>query len=101
MTSNAAERITFDMDWMEFLKPELLILVPVLNLIGLGIKHSKMNNRFIPLILGGVGIALAALYMLSVEPIGFSVAFSSVTQGILCAGLSVYANQIYKQLKKS
>ncbi|MBS5583227.1 phage holin family protein [Pseudoruminococcus massiliensis] len=26
--------------------------------------------------------------------------FAAITQGILCAGASVYANQIYKQIKK-
>lgn len=88
------------MDWMEFVKPELLILVPVLYAIGAGLKRSKTDDRFIPLILGAVGVLLASLYVLSGEAIGFGAAFSAVTQGILCAGLSVYSNQVYKQLSK-
>ena len=29
------------MDYQEFIKPELLVLVPVLYVIGLGLKKSK------------------------------------------------------------
>ncbi len=89
------------MDWMEFVKPELFILVPVLYLVGVGIKHSQLDSRWIPLLLGAMGVFLAALYVLSMETISFGAAFVAVTQGILCAGLSVYANQIFKQLKNS
>ena len=86
------------MDLTEFLKPELLILVPVLNLLGTGIKKSNIADKWIPLILGGAGIFLAMLYMLTTEAFGFNALFAALTQGILAAGLSVYANQICKQL---
>jgi len=86
------------MDLTELVKPELLILVPVLYLIGIGIKKSSIKDNFIPLILGGAGILLSLLYMLTIEPFGAGAIFAAITQGILCAGLSVYANQLYKQL---
>ena len=44
------------MDVMNFIKPELLILVPVLYTVGLGIKKSKVSDNYIPLILGIVSI---------------------------------------------
>ena len=40
----------------EFIKPELLILIPVLYLIGIGMKKSEVKDKFIPLLLGIVAI---------------------------------------------
>ena len=92
-------------NFKEFIKPELLILIPVLYLIGAGIKKTKINDRFIPLILGVLGILISFVYLLASAPIvgsqGVATAlFTAITQGILCAGASVYANQIYKQVKE-
>ena len=87
---------------LSFVKPELLLLVPVLYFIGAGLKRSKIQDRWIPLLLGGAGAAMAALALLP-EVIGRPGAevalaiFTALTQGILCAGLSVYANQLIKQ----
>ncbi len=89
------------MDISEFIKPELFVLVPVLYLVGMGIKKSNIKSKFIPLILGLTGIFLALLYMLTIQPFGINSIFAAITQGILCAGLSVYANQMFKQLKKT
>ena len=36
---------------MSFVKPELLLLVPVLYFIGAGLKRSKIQDRWIPLLL--------------------------------------------------
>ena len=48
----------------EFIKPELLILIPVLYLIGVGIKKSEIKDKFIPLMLSIVAIILSGLYVL-------------------------------------
>ena len=90
---------------MNFIKPELLILVPVLYTVGLGMKKSKIPDNYIPLILGIVSIVLSALWVISTSDIkGFKDAlyavFVSITQGILTAGASVYVNQLYIQSKK-
>lgn len=93
------------MNFNEFIKPELLILIPVLYLIGEAIKKTSIDNRHIPLILGGIGIVFAAIYLFASEPIVGTQAvatalFTAFTQGVLCAGASVYANQIIKQETK-
>ena len=49
----------------EFIKPELLILVPVLYLIGVALKKSELKDKFIPFILGAVGVLLATIYVLA------------------------------------
>lgn len=98
------------MDWtqmIEFIRPELLILIPVLYLIGIAIKKTKaLNDKYIPVLLGLAGIFLCLLYLGSQRPPGnmqevLLFVFSSLTQGILTAGGSVYANQIKKQATKS
>lgn len=89
----------------EFVKPELLILIPVLYIIGAGLKVSKFKDNFIPVTLGVVGILLSTIYVFATTDVSGNKdilmgIFISLTQGILVAGCSVYFNQIYKQLKK-
>lgn len=93
------------MNYQEFIKPELLILIPVLYFIGIAIKKSKLKDAFIPFILGVVGVFLSGLYLFATEEIKGSQAlataiFTALTQGVLIAAASVYANQIIKQSKK-
>ena len=89
----------------EFIKPELLILIPVLYIIGMALKKSKISNAYIPIILGATSVILSTAWVIAVSNISTlkDVAFAlfvSVTQGILSAGTSVYFNQLYIQSKK-
>ena len=91
------------MDIQSYIDSELLITVPVLYVLGMMIKKSSINDKFIPLILGVMGVVLAAAYKItatfpSSASEGASLFFSSLTQGVLCAACSVYANNIFKQL---
>ena len=93
------------MDLKELIKPELLILIPVLYVVGIGLKKSKLSDTLIPLILGGIAIVLSAAWVIATSDISTLrdiayALFISVTQGILSAGASVYINQIYVQSKK-
>ena len=93
------------MSFQDFIKPELLILVPVLYFVGMAIKKSSVKDSLIPFILGGIGVIVTAIYLLStVEIVGvkgvFTAIFTSLTQGILCAAASVYADQLLKQAEK-
>ena len=84
----------------EFVKPELLILIPVLYFVGAGLKRSETKDKYIPYILGVASVGLAALYVCGMEGITLIGAFTAITQGILCAGASVYVNQLIKQRQK-
>lgn len=89
----------------EYISPELLVLVPVMYFIGLGIKKSKLKDNLIPLLLGVVSILLTGLYLFATMDYNnvkevMQVIFSTLTQGVIIAALSVYFNQLYKQLKK-
>lgn len=94
------------MDITSYIETELYIIVPVLYAVGMIFKKSDVvPDKFIPIILGLLGIALASIYKLAYyKPQDISqilaILYAGVTQGILCASASVYANNIIKQLKK-
>lgn len=93
------------MDFQDYIKPELLVLIPVLYLIGAAIKKSNLNDKFIPFILGAVSVLLSALWVFANCPIITAAdiataVFTAITQGVLIAGASVYVNQLVKQTRK-
>lgn len=91
---------------IEFIKPELILLVPVCYLIGIGIKKTEtIKDKLIPMILGIVSILLAIVYIVATSTFEnyqsvMMGTFVGITQGILCAGCSVYVDQLIKQNKK-
>ena len=92
---------------MNYVKPELIVVAVVLYFIGTGFKKAEaVPDKYIPLILGGIGIALCAIWVLATCPLdtGQNIAmavFTAIIQGILVAGLSTYVNQIVKQSQKT
>ena len=90
----------------ELCKPELIVVAVVLYFIGMGLKQSQtVKDKYIPLILGGIGIVLCAVWVIASCPIstGQEIAmavFTAIVQGILVAGLSTYVNQAIKQMHK-
>lgn len=92
---------------MNYVKPELIVVAAVLYFIGMGLKQAQaVKDKYIPLILGGAGIVLCAIWVLATSPLGTGqdiamAVFTAIVQGILVAGLSTYINQIVKQADKS
>ena len=90
------------MELYEYIRPELLILIPVMYLIGAAIKKSRIKDNYIPLILGCISVLLCTVWVLANSELnGVNGFFTALTQGILIAGASVYLNQIIKQHGKS
>ena len=92
---------------MNYVKPELIVVAVVLYFIGMGLKQAQaVKDKYIPIILGGTGIVLCAIWVLATSPLGTvqdiaMAAFTAIVQGILVAGLSTYINQIIKQTNKT
>lgn len=85
----------------DYIKPELLVLIPMLYILGLMLKKTeKINDKYIPVMLGIIGIVLSAIYVAAVSGICLMSVFTAVTQGILVAGAAVYVNQLVKQNKE-
>jgi len=87
-----------DISLNDYIKPELLILIPVLMILGKFLKTSFVDNKHIPLILCGSSIVLSCLYLLVTGGEPFAQAITGgIVQGILIAGVSVFGHQIFKQ----
>ena len=85
----------------QYIKPELLILVPCLYALGMMFKNSNLiKDKYIPLVLTAVSLVLSNLYVLGTG--GFSAVnlFTGIVQGVLCVATAVYANQLTKQYFK-
>lgn len=75
-----------------YIVDKVLVLIPALYIIGMIIKKlDTIPDKFIPLILLGVGIAS------SIGLLGFSM--NAIIQGILVTGVTVFSNQLYRQSK--
>ena len=90
----------------EYVKPELLVVAVVLYFIGMGLKKTeKISDKYIPIILGIIGVIFSGIYVIATSDFSgyqsiMMAIFTAVIQGILVAGLSVYANQLIKQAQK-
>lgn len=91
------------MDYLEFIKPELLSLILVGYFIGMALKKcEKIKDWTIPFIIGGMNIVLAVVYLFSVSATLDSrkiaaLVFTGIVQGALTAAGAVYGNQLKKQ----
>ena len=94
------------MDYTTYIKPELLVLIPVLIFIGYCLKTSAaVKDKLIPALLAAVGVVLAAVYVLVATIIaapqdGAQAVFTAIVQGFLCAAGAVFGDQIVKQHNK-
>lgn len=90
----------------EFIRPELLVLVPVLYAVGAGLKTAQtFPDKYIPVALGAGGVVLSALWVVATTPIAgmqdvAMAVFTAIVQGVLVAGGAVYANQVKKQAQE-
>ena len=94
------------MNISEYIKPELIVLAVMLYILGMGLKKSAtIADKWIPYILGAAGVVLALVWVCATSdlsaPQGVLMAiFTGITQGVICAGASVYVNQLIKQVGK-
>ena len=82
----------------QYIKPELFILIPFIYGLGMILKETNLiKDKYIPLVLTAVSLALANLYVIGTG--GFSAVnlFTGIVQGVLCVATAVYANQLTKQ----
>lgn len=79
------------MEITNYLAENMLPLVPFLYVIGMILKDTeRIKDKYIPLILLPVGV-LFSLLITELSPDG-------VIQGVLATGVTVYGNQVIKQL---
>ena len=75
---------------INFVPEQLLILVAALNVLGVFLKNTpSIRDWSIPYILLLVGV-VASTFL-----VGFNA--TAILQGIVCTGVAVLANQLFKQ----
>ena len=78
----------------QYLVNDCLVLIPVIYIIGMILKGlSVIPDKYIPVIL------LFVAWVCTVFIIGFNV--RAFIQAVLVTGVSVYFNQVIKQINKS
>lgn len=81
------------MEFINYITENALILIPVLYIIGMILKSTeRIKDKYIPLILLPIGIGLAMALM--------GIGINALIQGVLVVGVSVYTNQLVKQINK-
>lgn len=81
------------MEFIKYVTEQAIILIPALYIIGLIIKGTEIiSNKYIPLILLPIGIG-GAIALMGLDA-------NSIVQGILVTGVTVYGDQLVKQMKK-
>ena len=91
---------------INYIDPKLFVIVAALYVFGMMLKDSKtVADKFIPIILGVVSCIGCGVFVAANATIGdwqsiAMIVFDSMVQGIICAGVAVYANQIVKQVSK-
>lgn len=86
----------------EYVKPELLIIAVFLYVIGMFLKGApSVKDWIIPFVILILGIIMAIFYLAIMLDQGFvpKAIFEGIIQGVLCAALAVFANQLYKQVQ--
>ena len=82
------------MDILEYVVKEGLVMIPVLYILAEVIKHTELlDNKWIPLTLLIISIAFTPflLGMFNAD---------NIVQAVLVAGVTVFADQLYKQTKE-
>ncbi len=91
------------MNIMEFIKPELFILVVFLYAVGLFVRGGPWREKswLIPYILLGISLIITLAYVAIFMGEGFSppVIVAVVIQGVLIAAVTVYGNELIEQIK--
>lgn len=90
------------MDFNIFGMVGVATIAVICYLIGMGIKVSKIDDKYIPVICGVCGAILGVIaYFIGIpEFIGNDI-FTAIARGIVSGLSATGANQIYKQLKNN
>jgi len=82
------------MDALQFIIEEGLIMIPVLYILGEVIRHTELiGNRWIPIILLTFSVGFTPWVIGGYTP-------DNLVQAILVAGVTVFGDQVIKQIGK-
>lgn len=86
---------------MEFGVASVAALTVICYLIGIAVKTSPLNDKYIPVLCGACGAVLGVVaYLIGMPDFPANDIITAVAVGIVSGLAATGANQIYKQLKK-
>lgn len=93
------------MNFYEYIKPEFLVIIPVLWFVGWTIKKTSLRNCIIPFVLTAISVVLCSIYLFATTDLNgiksvLLCIFLSVTQGVIATACAVFGDQIIKQAEK-
>lgn len=89
------------MNLIEYVQPELVVLIPALWGFGQMLKYTTLlKNEYIPAILGVSGIILSMLYICGTSGVSATSVFAGITQGLISASIAVYGHEVVKNAKR-
>ena len=84
---------------MEYIKPGLVVLIPVLWAIGTQLKASrKISDWMIPFVLMAIAVVLALSYVLIIEGVTPMAVWAGLMQGLVIWAVE---GQLYQSLKQA
>lgn len=91
--------MNFEEILLAYIRPELLVLIPILWYIGSKIKDTqKLDDAYIPFILMGIAILFATSYVLLFEGFDSRGVWVGVLQGAAIAAFQGWLFQAKKQV---
>ena len=86
---------------VNYIKPEILAFAPVIYAIGVFLKKMDwFKDKFIPLALAIICVILSCGWCIGFEGLSLESFGVGFVQGILLASVTVFSNQVYKQVTK-
>lgn len=86
---------------MEFGIANVIVITVLVYLVGLGVKATNINNKWIPVICGGVGVILGIVALAIGMPDFPATDYLTAAAVGAASGLAATgADQAFKQLKK-
>lgn len=88
-----------------YIDQRLWILIPVLYVIVRFLDGSKLDKRFVPIVLLAISVALTLVYMLATMDISsfqklLLAVFCAIVQGVLISGAAVFGGILMQSMKK-
>lgn len=68
-------------------------------LVGMGVKASPLDNKFIPIVCGGLGVILGIVALFVMPDFPANDVITAAAVGVVSGLAATGADQIYKQLK--
>lgn len=79
---------------------EIAAIVVICYLIGMAVKNTKIDNKYIPTIVGVCGAILGVVAYYIIPDNGITNILDAIATGIVSGLASTGADQVYKQLKR-